>query len=191
MQILKDRILSEGRALNDDILKVDSFINHQVDTNLMLEIARDFAEHFADMGVTKVVTIESSGIAPAVFTAHEMGVPMVILKKQPSKVLNDDLYHTMITSYTKGTNYELTLSSKYVNENDHVLIIDDFLARGCALEGLMKIVDESGATLQGIGIAIETGFQNGGKKIREQGVRIESLAIIESMDAASGEIVFR
>ena len=191
MQILKDRILSEGRALNDDILKVDSFINHQVDTNLMLEIARDFAEHFADMGVTKVVTIESSGIAPAVFTAHEMGVPMVILKKQPSKVLNDDLYHTMITSYTKGTNYELTLSSKYVNENDHVLIIDDFLARGCALEGLMKIVDESGATLQGIGIAIETGFQNGGKKIREQGVRLESLAIIESMDAASGEIVFR
>ncbi|MCR5650590.1 MAG: xanthine phosphoribosyltransferase [Lachnospiraceae bacterium] len=182
MQLLKDRILSEGRALNDDILKVDSFINHQVDTNLMQEIARDFAAHFADMGITKVVTIESSGIAPAVFTAHEMGVPMVILKKQPSKVLNEDLYHTMITSYTKGTNYELTLSSKFVNENDHVLIIDDFLANGEAATGAIRLLRMAHATVAGVGILIEKSFQPGHDKLEKAGIHVYSLARIASLE---------
>ena len=130
LKLLEEKILSEGKALNKDILKVDSFINHQVDPVLMAQIGEAFAAHFKGRGITKVVTIESSGIAPALMTASALGVPMVILKKQPSQILNDNLYQTVITSFTKETNYELTLSKKYISEEDHVLIIDDFLANG-------------------------------------------------------------
>ena len=181
MKELQERIKKDGIAVNEDILKVDSFINHQVDPVLMQHIGEAFAEHFKDQGITKVATIESSGIAPALMTAMCMGLPMIILKKQPSKILNDNLFQTEVTSFTKGTSYELTLSSKFVSEKDHVLIIDDFLANGCALMGLIEIVKESGAVLEGAGIVIEKGFQNGGQCIRDMGVRLESLAIIDSM----------
>ena len=191
MKILEEKILSEGIAVNEDILKVDSFVNHQVDPVLMHQIGEAFAAHYKDCGVTKVVTIESSGIAPALMTALALNVPMIILKKQPSKVLNDNLYQTVVTSFTKGTSYELTLSQQFINENDHVLIVDDFLANGCALQGLISIVDQAGGTVEGIGIAIEKGFQPGGAKIREMGYPLESLAIVESMDDATGTVVFR
>ena len=191
MKILEEKILSEGIAVNEDILKVDSFVNHQVDPVLMHQIGEAFAAHYKDCGVTKVVTIESSGIAPALMTALALNVPMIILKKQPSKVLNDNLYQTVITSFTKGTSYELTLSQQFINENDHVLIVDDFLANGCALQGLISIVNEAGATVEGIGIVIEKGFQSGGRIIRNLGYHLESLAIVDSMDAATGTITFR
>ena len=181
LKLLEEKILSEGKALNKDILKVDSFINHQVDPVLMAQIGEAVAAHFKGRGITKVVTIESSGIAPALMTASALGVPMVILKKQPSQILNDNLYQTVITSFTKETNYELTLSKKYISEEDHVLIIDDFLANGCALLGLIDIVKKSGATLEGAGIVIEKGFQHGGQQIRDMGIRLESLAIVDSM----------
>ena len=135
MDILKTRILAEGVAESDSILKVDSFLNHQVDPELMGQIGDEFAAHFSKEGITKVVTIESSGIAPALMTASSLKVPMVILKKEPSKVLNQNLYQTVVTSYTKGISYELTLAGKFINENDHVLIIDDFLADGEAATG--------------------------------------------------------
>ena len=191
MKELEEKILKEGHALSENILKVDSFINHQVDPVLMQQIGDAFAGHFGNKGITKVVTIESSGIAPALMTAISLNVPMIILKKQPSKVLNDNLYQTVITSFTKGTSYELTLSQQFINENDHVLIVDDFLANGCALQGLISIVDQAGGTVEGIGIAIEKGFQPGGAKIREMGYPLESLAIVESMDDATGTVVFR
>ena len=191
MKILEDMILERGIAVNEDILKVDSFVNHQVDPELMKNIGNEFAEHFKGQGITKVATIESSGIAPALMTAMCMGLPMIILKKQPSKILNDNLFQTEVTSFTKGTSYELTLSSKFVSEKDHVLIIDDFLANGCALQGLIQIVKAAGGTVEGIGIAIEKGFQSGGTVIRNLGYHLESLAIVEGMDASTGEITFR
>ena len=191
MKELQERIKKDGIAVNEDILKVDSFINHQVDPVLMQHIGEAFAEHFKDQGITKVATIESSGIAPALMTAMCMGLPMIILKKQPSKILNDNLFQTEVTSFTKGTSYELTLSSKFVSEKDHVLIIDDFLANGCALQGLISIITEAGATVEGIGIAVEKGFQVGGRMIRNLGFQLESLAIVDAMDASTGEITFR
>ena len=190
MKLLKDRILAEGRALSDSVLKVDGFLNHQVDADLMQAVGRDFCEHFKDYGITRVLTIESSGIAPAVYTAQALKVPMVILKKQTSKTLNGQVFQTNITSFTKGTSYELTLSRDYIHRDDRVLIIDDFLANGCALMGLIDIVRASGAELAGAGIVIEKGFQEGGRIIRGMGVRLESLAIVESMSEEGG-VVFR
>ena len=152
MKILEEKILSEGIAVNEDILKVDSFVNHQVDPILMQQIGEAFAEHYKDCGVTKVVTIESSGIAPALMTALALNVPMIILKKQPSKVLNDNLFQTVITSFTKGTSYELTLSQQFINENDHVLIVDDFLANGEAATGAIRLLRKAHATIAGVGI---------------------------------------
>ena len=186
MKLLEERILAEGIAIDENILKVDGFINHQVEPELMRKIGEDFANHFKDMGVTKVVTIESSGIAPALMTAEAMQVPLLILKKSPSKILNSNMFQTVVTSFTKGTSYELTLAGHLISEQDHVLIIDDFLANGKALEGLIEIVESAGATLEGVGIAIEKGFQPGGKAIRDKGVRVESLAIVESMDPQTG-----
>ena len=145
MKILEDMILERGIAVNEDILKVDSFVNHQVDPELMKNIGDEFAEHFKGQGITKVATIESSGIAPALMTALALNVPMLILKKQPSKILNQDLYQTVVTSYTKGTSYELTLSKNFISENDHVLIIDDFLANGEAATGFVRHMQPSQA----------------------------------------------
>lgn len=181
MKLLKEKILSEGHALNENILKVDSFINHQVDPQLMRELGRDFAEHFKGQGVTKVATIESSGIAPALATAEEMGVPMIIFKKQPSKVLNDNLYQTMVTSFTKGVTYELTLSNRFIDENDHILIIDDFLANGEAATGAIRLVRKAHATVAGIGVLIEKAFQPGRSKVEETGVKVYAQASISKL----------
>lgn len=189
MKLLEDRILAEGRALNEDILKVDSFINHQVDVELMKAIGKDFANHFKDKNITKVVTIESSGIAPALMTAEALGVPMVIMKKQPSKVLNDNLLQTVVTSFTKGTSYELTLSQKFLDENDHVLFIDDFLANGEAATGAIRLIRMVHATVAGIGILIEKSFMPGKEKLTSAGFDVYSLARIKKLDKGKIEFV--
>ena len=188
MNELKERILKDGIAVNEDILKVDSFINHQVDPILMQHIGKAFAEYFKNHGITKVATIESSGIAPALMTAQTLGVPLIILKKQPSKVLNDSLYQTEVTSFTKGTTYELTLSSKFISEKDHILIIDDFLANGEAATGAIRLIRKAHATIGGIGVLIEKAFQPGRAKLEEQGIDVYALARIKEMK--KDEIIF-
>ena len=185
---LEEKILKEGHALSENILKVDSFINHQVDPVLMQQIGDAFAGHFGNKGITKVVTIESSGIAPALMTAISLNVPMIILKKQPSKVLNDNLLQTVVTSFTKGTSYELTLSHQFIEENDNVLIIDDFLANGEAASGAIRLLTEAGASIAGVGILIEKSFQPGRDKLIAQGVDVYSLARVSRL--AKGVIEF-
>lgn len=189
MKILEDMILERGIAVNEDILKVDSFVNHQVDPELMKNIVNEFAEHFKGQGITKVATIESSGIAPALMTALALNVPMLILKKQPSKILNQDLYQTVVTSYTKGTSYELTLSKNFISENDHVLIIDDFLANGEAATGAIRLIRKAHATIAGVGILIEKSFQPGYEKLTEQGIDVYSLARIAKLGEGVIEFV--
>ena len=189
MKLLEDKILAEGRALNTSTLKVDSFINHQVDPELMNEIGKDFAKHFANAGITKVLTIESSGIAPSVYTAMHLGVPMIILKKQTSKILNGNVAQTNITSFTKGTSYELTLSLDYVNEHDTVLIVDDFLANGEAATGAVRLAKTAGAKIAGIGILIEKSFQKGRQKLIDQGYEVYSLARVARLDEGIFEFV--
>ena len=189
MKELQDRILKDGVAMNEDILKVDSFINHQVDPELMLHIGQEFAAHFKDQGITKIATIESSGIAPALMTAQCMGLPLIILKKQPSKVLNDNLYQTEVTSYTTGNAYELTLAADVISADDHVLVIDDFLADGEAATGAIRLLRMAHATVAGFGIIIEKSFQPGHKKLREQGFDVYSLARIKSMSAVGIEFL--
>lgn len=189
MKILEDMILERGIAVNEDILKVDSFVNHQVDPELMKNIGDEFAEHFKGQGIPKVATIESSGIAPALMTALALNVPMLILKKQPSKILNQDLYQTVVTSYTKGTSYELTLSKNFISENDHVLIIDDFLANGEAATGAIRLIRKAHATIAGVGILIEKSFQPGYEKLTEQGIDVYSLARIAKLGEGVIEFV--
>lgn len=183
MKLLEERIKKEGRALSDTVLKVDSFINHQVDAEFMDALGKDFAEHFKDYGITKVFTIESSGIAPALMTAKYLDVPMVILKKQTSKILNQNVYQTKVTSFTKGTSYELTLFADYISQDDKVLLIDDFLANGEAAMGASRIIAESGAELAGIGILIEKSFQKGRNRLLEAGYNVYSQARIGRLDA--------
>ncbi|MDO5145806.1 MAG: xanthine phosphoribosyltransferase [Eubacteriales bacterium] len=182
MRLLKERIKKDGKALSKTVLKVDSFINHQVDIEIMEEIGKDFAEHFKDRGITKVFTIESSGIAPALMTAKYLDVPMLILKKQNSKILNDNVYQTRITSFTKGTTYELTLFADYIQPEDRVLLIDDFLANGEAAMGASRIIAESGAELVGVGILIEKSFQKGRKRLEDAGYYVYSQARIGRLD---------
>ena len=167
---------------------MDGFLNHQVDPVLMKNIGEEFASHYKNMGITKVVTIESSGIAPALMTAMALEVPMIILKKQSSKVLNDTLYQTVVTSYTKGNSYELSLVPEYINENDHVLIVDDFLADGEAATGAIRLLRMAHATIAGVGILIEKSFQPGRKKLEEQGFHVYSLVRIASL--SEGKIQF-
>jgi xanthine phosphoribosyltransferase len=181
MKLLEEKILEEGIAIDENILKVDHFINHQVDPFLMQQIGEEFARHYANEKITKVVTIESSGIAPALMTAAAMQIPMVILKKEPSKILNKDLYQTVVTSYTKGKSYELTLSMNLIDENDHVLIIDDFLANGEAATGAIRLIRKAHATVAGLGILIEKSFQPGREKLVEQGIHVYSLARVSKM----------
>lgn len=188
MKQLEEKILSDGIAVNENILKVDGFINHQVDPVLMQAIGEDFAAHFKEYGVTKVVTIESSGIAPAFTTAAALGIPMIILKKSPSKVLNDNLYQTIVTSFTKGTSYELTLSKDFISEEDHVLIIDDFLANGEAATGAIRLLRKAHATIAGIGVLIEKSFMPGREKLEEQGFYVYSQVRIKSMSQGHIEI---
>lgn len=181
MKLLEEKIKENGIAVNEHILKVDSFINHQIDPVLMQEMGKDIAEHFKDKGITKVATIESSGIAPALMTSIALGVPMIILKKQPSKILNQDLYQTVVTSFTKETNYELTLSKKYISAEDHVLIVDDFLANGEAATAAIRLLRMSHATIAGLAVLIEKSFQPGHDKLVSQGIEVYALARIAKM----------
>lgn len=182
MDKLKERILSEGQALSGTVLKVDSFLNHQVDPKLMYDMGTYFKEYFKNHGITKVFTIESSGIAPTVMTAMQMNLQMVTLKKQGSKILNGDVYQTTVHSFTKDINYELTLSKKYINDNDKILIIDDFLANGEAALGAARLVEMAGAKVSGIGIVIEKSFQPGREMLNEKGYDVYSLARISKLD---------
>lgn len=182
MKELQDRILKDGEVKETNILKVNKFINHQVDPILMERIGEEFANHFKDKGVTKVVTIESSGIAPGYATAAKLSIPLVILKKQPSKTLHDNLYQTEVTSFTTGKNYELTLAKDVISENDHVLLIDDFLADGEAATGSIRLLRMAHATVAGVGILIEKSFQPGRQKLNDQGYEVFSLARIKYMD---------
>lgn len=181
MEELKDRILKHGTALNETVLKVDTFLNHQVDAKLMYEMGSYFKEYFKNHGITRIMTIESSGIAPTAMTALQMGLPMVTLKKQKSKILNGDVYQTTVHSFTKVMDYELTLSKNYINKDDRVLIIDDFLAHGEAALGAIRLVEEAGATVAGIGIVIEKSFQAGRSKLDEMGYDVYSLARVSKL----------
>ncbi|MGG0723549.1 xanthine phosphoribosyltransferase [Bacillus mycoides] len=188
MKVLHEKILNEGKVLSGDVLKVDAFLNHQIDPVLMQEIGKEFAKRFKEENITKIVTIESSGIAPAVMAALELGVKVVFARKRKSLTLQDNMYVAEVYSFTKQETNEISLSLNHIDENDHVLIIDDFLANGQAALGLMNLVEQAGASIAGIGIVIEKAFQDGGKKLREQGVRVESLAEIASLD--NGTVTF-
>mgnify|MGYP004726611883 FL=1 len=181
MKSLKERIVNNGRALNETVLKVDSFLNHQVDAKLMYEMGTYFKEYFKNHGITRILTIESSGIAPTVMTALQMNLPMVILKKQQSKILNGEVYQTTVHSFTKVMDYELTLSKNYISSDDKILIIDDFLANGEAALGAARLVEMAGAKVAGIGIVIEKSFQVGRKKLGEKGYDVYSLARISKL----------
>ena len=189
MKLLEERVLTEGIALNENILKVDGFINHQTDPVLMKAVGEDFADHFKDRGITKVATIESSGIAPALMTAAALHVPLLILKKSPSKVLNQNMYQTVVTSYTKGNSYELTMASHLISEQDGVLIIDDFLAYCEAATGAVRLIRKAHATIAGIGILIEKSFQPGRNKLEEQGFHVYSQVRIARLDKNVIELV--
>ena len=188
MKVLQEKILNEGKVLSGDVLKVDAFLNHQIDPVLMQEIGEEFAKRFKEENITKIVTIESSGIAPAVMAALELGVKVIFARKRKSLTLQDNMYVANVYSFTKQETNEISLSRNHIDENDRVLIIDDFLANGQAALGLMSLVEQAGASIAGIGIVIEKAFQDGGKKLREQGVRVESLAEIASLD--NGTVTF-
>ncbi len=189
MKLLEDKIRAEGVAIGSDILKVDMFLNHQMDVNLLDEMGKEFARLFNDSGATKVVTIESSGIAIAVFVAKYLNVPALFAKKSKHKNVGDDVYSANSYSFTHGKEYTMIISKKYLNEGDKVLIIDDFMAGGNACTALLDIMGQAGAEVTGIGIAIEKGFQPGGKNLRQKGYKVRSLAIVDAM--ADGEITFR
>lgn len=188
MQLLKDRILKDGVVLKGNILKVDSFLNHQMDPGLMAAIGEEFARRFAGEPITKILTIEASGIAPALFAGYFLKVPVIFAKKTQSSNQDASTYAAPVHSYTRGTDNYIRVSSRYLSSDDHILIIDDFLAHGEALLGLSDLVRQAGATLAGAGIVIEKGFQDGGRRVRAKGIRVESLAIIQDM--AEGRVEF-
>ncbi len=181
MKLLKEKILSEGRVDREDILKVDSFLNHQIDVALLDEIGKEFAGRYQSAGITKILTIEASGIAIACFAGIHLHVPVIFAKKTDSKNLDDNTYETQVYSYTKDRYYRVRVSKRYLQPSDKVLIIDDFLANGKAVFGLKEIIEQAHAELVGVGIAIEKGFQQGGQLLREQGIRVDSLAILKSI----------
>ena len=191
MNFLEQRILKDGIVKPGNVLKVDSFLNHQMDIALMEEIGREFKRRFADKHITKVLTIESSGIGIAAFVAKEFGVPMLFAKKSKSINIAGDMYIAEVDSFTHKNRNQVIVSKRFLSSDDHLLIVDDFLANGCALQGLISISNSAGATIEGLGIVIEKGFQIGGNVIRNLGYHLESLAIVESMDDTTGEIVFR
>ncbi len=191
MRTLEERIRKDGIIRAGNVLKVDSFINHQMDVQLFQDMAKEWKRIFADKPINKILTIEASGIGIAAVAAMEFGVPVVFAKKSQSINLDYDNYVTKIQSFTHKKVYDVIVSKKYLSSEDHVLVIDDFMANGCAMMGLLELVEDAGATVEGIGIAIEKGYQRGGDMIREKGYQVESLAIIESMDDVTGEIVFR
>ena len=191
MNFLEERILKDGIVKPGNVLKVDSFLNHQMDISLMEEIGREFRRRFANKPVTKVLTIEASGIGIACFVAKEFGVPMVFAKKSKSINIDGDMYVAEVESFTHKNRNQVIVSKKFLNAEDHLLIIDDFLANGCALQGLISIAESAGATVEGLGVVIEKGFQIGGRVIRNLGYQLESLAIVDAMDADTGSITFR
>lgn len=191
MKLLEERIQKDGIVKAGNVLKVDSFLNHQMDIALFNEMGKEFKRLFQDTEINKIMTIEASGIGIACVAAQYFGVPVVFAKKAQSVNIDGDVYSTQIESFTHKRVYNVIVSKKYLSPSDKVLIIDDFLANGCALEGLIDIVTAAGATVAGIGIAIEKGFQKGGALIRERGIHLESLAIVDTMDDQTGEITFR
>lgn len=191
MNFLEERITRDGTVKEGNVLKVDNFLNHQMDVKLLDEIGAEFYRRFSDAGVTKILTIEASGIAIAAFAAKYFDVPFVFAKKAKSVNIDGDVYVAEVESFTHKNKNNVIVSKKFLSDEDKVLIIDDFLANGCALQGLISITEESGAEVVGIGIAIEKGFQIGGRVIRNLGYRLESLAIVESMDHETGTVNFR
>ena len=191
MKLLEERIKKDGIVKPGNVLKVDSFINHQMDTELISELGKEWKKLFAEKPINKILTIEASGIGIACITAMHFNVPVVFAKKAKSINLEGEMYTAEVESFTHKRTNQVIVSKKFLSEEDHVLIIDDFLANGCALQGLIQICQAAGAKVEGIGIAVEKGFQPGGRMIRNLGYQLESLAIVESMDAETGEIVFR
>lgn len=189
MKLLEQRILQDGIVKEGNILKVDSFLNHQIDVKLMNEIGQELKNIFGHKPITKILTIEASGIAAATIAAQYFDVPVLFAKKAKSQNLDGDLYTSVVRSFTYGKDYTITVSKKFLNENDHVLIIDDFLAVGSAMKGLIDVCEQAGATVEGIGIMVEKGFQEGGKYLREAGYDLHSMAIIEKMEGTT--ITFR
>ena len=191
MKLLEERIRKDGTVKAGNVLKVDSFLNHQMDIDLFNEMGKEWARLFADRKITKILTVEASGIGIACVAAQHFHVPVVFAKKSQSVNIDGEVYSTKIESFTHKREYDVIVSKKFLHPEDHILIIDDFLANGCALEGLIDIVNKAGASVEGVGIAVEKGFQKGGDLIRSKGIRVESLAIVESMDDKTGEITFR
>lgn len=192
MKALEEKIIKEGIVKEGNVLKVDSFLNHQIDVAFLDEMGKEFKEKFKNHKITKILTIEASGIGVAVMVArHFNNVPVVFAKKSKTSNISSSLYHTRIDSYTHQKTNDVVVSKQYLNEGDHVLIIDDFLANGCAILGLIDLIQQANAVVEGIGIVIEKGYQDGGRFIREQGYHLESLAIIESMDSEKGKISFK
>lgn len=191
MELLKQKILNECEVYEGNILKVDCFLNHQIDCVFMGKVGKEFHRLFEMDGVNKVLTIEASGIAIGTMVAQEFGCPLVFAKKTKTKNIAGDVYKAPVASFTHGTTYDVMVAKKFLGKGDRVLIVDDFLAVGNALNGLIKIVQDSGARLAGCGVVIEKGYQHGGDKLRAQGIKLESLAIVESMNHETGEVVFR
>lgn len=191
MNFLEERIIKDGIVKKGNVLKVDSFLNHQMDIHLFDEMGKEFKKRFEGKNINKILTIEASGIGIACVVARHFDVPVVFAKKAKSINLEGEMYVAEVESFTHKCKNQVIVSKKFISEEDHVLIIDDFLANGCALQGLLQIVEAAGASVEGIGIAIEKGFQAGGKIIRNLGYQLESLAIVEHMDAETGEITFR
>ena len=191
MNFLEERIVKDGIVKEGNVLKVDSFLNHQMDINLFNQMGAEFKKRFKGKNINKILTIEASGIGIACVVAMHFNVPVVFAKKSKSINIDGDMYIAEVESFTHKCKNQVIVSKKFLNEDDHVLIIDDFLANGCALQGLISIIKQAGGTVEGIGIAIEKGFQNGGKIIRNLGYQLESLAIVDSMDAEKGTITFR
>ena len=191
MNFLEERIVKDGIVKEGNVLKVDSFLNHQMDIELFDQMGAEFKKKFADRPINKILTIEASGIGIACVVAQHFGVPVVFAKKTKSINIEGEMYTAEVESFTHKCKNQVIVAKKFLSEDDHVLIIDDFLANGCALQGLIQIVQSAGATVEGIGIAVEKGFQSGGRMIRNLGFQLESLAIVDGMDAATGEITFR
>lgn len=191
MNFLEERIVKDGIVKEGNVLKVDSFLNHQMDIDLFNRMGAEFKKRFAGKNINKIVTIEASGIGIACVAAMHFNVPVVFAKKAKSINIDGDMYIAEVESFTHKCKNQVIVSKKFLSENDHVLIIDDFLANGCALQGLISIINQAGGTVEGIGIAIEKGFQNGGNIIRNLGYQLESLAIVDSMDAATGTVKLR
>lgn len=191
MKLLEEKIVNDGVIKSGNVLKVDSFLNHQIDVPFVAELGKELKRLFADRNITKILTIEASGIGIACVAAMYFGVPVVFAKKSSGSNMDKDVYFTKIYSYTHSKTNDVVVSKRFLSKTDHVLIIDDFLANGCALEGLIDIVRQSGATVEGVGVAVEKGFQGGGDKLRKAGYNLHSLAIIDKMDAKTNTVVFR